>query len=191
MTPSELEAWRAAWKTPPAEKSVKTFDVRSSYRQQERRLRIRYVSNAIFAVALICLAAVVLRGNPRLEVLIWALVVWITTLGATAFNVWNWRILWRAADQSVLDYAAAFEKQCRASLRAVRFGYFFLAVQLAITVPWLTLDLRHGLPLGRYAFSMGFLAVFSAAFIVSFRKARSRTLLDLSHIKEFRHGLEQ
>lgn len=189
-TPSELEVWRAVWKTPSAEKSVKPFDLHSSYRRQERRLRIRYVSNAIFAVVLICLAALVLRSNPRLEVLIWALVVWITTLGATAFNVWNWRILWRAADQSVLDYAGAFRKQCLASLRTVRFGYSFLALQLAITVPWLTLDLRHGLPLGRYAFSMGFLALFSVAFVLSFRKTRSRALLDLKQIEEFRRELE-
>ena len=189
-TPSELEVWRAAWKTPPAEKSAKPFDLRSEYKRRERRLRIRYVFNSIFAVMLICLAAVVLHGNPRLEVLIWALVVWITTLGATAFHLWNWRMLWNAAGHSVLDYANVFENQCRASLRAVRFGYFFLVVQLAITVPWLTLDLRHGLPIGRYAFSIGFLVVFSGAFVLSFRKTRSRALLDLKQIEEFRRELE-
>jgi len=190
-TPSELEIWRAAWKTSPAERSIKSLDLHLEYRRQERRLRIRYIFNAVFAVLLICLAAVDLHSHHRLEVLIWALVVWITTLGATAFNIWNWRTLWKAADKSVLDYASTFEKQCLASLRAVWFTYSFLAVQLAIAVPWLTLDFwRHELAAVPYMLSMGFLAVLSIAFIVSCRRMRSRALLDLKQIEEFRRDLE-
>jgi hypothetical protein len=37
-------------------------------------------------------------------------------------------------------YADIHEKRSLATLRAMRFGYWFLVLQLSIAVPWLTWD---------------------------------------------------
>ena len=41
----------------------------------------------VVAVALTLFAAVVLRSSPRVEVLVWTVVVWLTTLGSTVFYI--------------------------------------------------------------------------------------------------------
>jgi len=100
------------------------------------------------------------------------LVVWITTAGATAFPIWNWRTLWDTSGQAVLGYAASQQCQCHAVLRAVRFGYAFPAIQDAISIPWLTWDfLRGNLPLGSFIaslLSIAALTVGCAAWFIRF-----------------------
>jgi hypothetical protein len=187
---SELDRWRSAWTSGAQMEVPAPFDLTAAHRRQESRLRIHYVLNIVVAVALIAFASLVFRGNPRAEVLLWAVVVWLTTLGSTVFYVWNWRALWRTATKSVLDYADVCETRCIATLRAVRFGNAFLALQFAIAAPWLTWDFAHRQILaGRYAFCLALLGTLTVAFIISFRRSRQRALLELTQIKEFRRAL--
>src|SRR5262249_47071116 len=126
------------------------------------------------------------------EMLLWATVVCITSAGAAAFQIWNWRGLWKTSGQSVADYAEAYEQRCHAMLRAVRFGYRFLALQLAITAPWLTFDfLRGAIPPGRYVFALGFLALFTGVFLMSFRLSRRRTIRELAEVRNFRREVSE
>ena len=46
----------------------------------------------------------------------------------------------KVAGRSVRDYADIYERRSLATLRAMRFGYWFLALQLTIAVPCLTVD---------------------------------------------------
>ncbi len=171
----ELEQWRTVWTSAaPGEMS------------QVRRYRRGYIANLLFAALLIVFAALVLLANSRPEVFAWAVVVWLTTIGATAFYIWNWRELWRSAGQSVQDYASACEHRCRAALRAVRFGYLFLALQVTIAVPWLTYDFVQGeISPARYAIKIVCVAVLIAAFIAWFGRSRRRALDELARISEF------
>jgi len=187
---SELDRWRSAWTSGARVEVPAPFDLSAAHRRQERRLRLHYFLNMVVAVALIVFAAFVLRGNPRAEVLVWAVVVWLTTLGSTGFYVWNWRALWRTAAKSVLEYADVCEKRCIATLRAVRFGYAFLALQFAIAAPWLTWDFaRRQIPAARYVSCLVLLGTLTAAFIFWFRRSRQRAQLELTQIEEFRRGL--
>jgi hypothetical protein len=187
---SELDRWRSAWTTGAHVEVAAPFDLSAAHRRQERRLRIHYILNVVVAIVLIVFAALVLRRNPRAEVLAWAVVVWLTTLGSTAFYVWNWRALWRTTAKSVLDYADMCETRCTATLRAVHFGYAFLALQFAIAAPWLTWDFAHRQILAvRYAFCLALLGTLTVAFIIWFRRSRQRALLELTQIKEFRRAL--
>jgi hypothetical protein len=185
---SEIEAWRIAWHVPtPA--PTPAFEFRAEHRRQQRWLRVRYVAGLLFALLLIVYAASVLRSDFRGEVLAWAVVVWVTTLGVTAFSVWNWRGLLNANGHSVQEYANSYEKRSLATLRAMRFGYWFLGLQLSITVPWLTWDFaRHQLSELRYAGSMVFLALFTAVFLTLFKLSRRRALLELERVEEFRRS---
>jgi hypothetical protein len=100
--------------------------------------------------------------------------------------------LWKTAGESVLDYADVYEKRCIATLRSVRFGYAFLALQLAIAVPWLTWDFtRREISPARYAFSMGVLAALTVAFMGWFRRSRRRAVRELIEVTEFRRGFHE
>ena len=82
------------------------------------------------------------------------------------------------------------ETRCIATLRAVRFGYAFLALQFAIAAPWLTWDFaRRQIFAARYAFCLVLLGTLTVAFIIWFRRSRQRVLLELTQIKEFRRAL--
>lgn len=189
-TESELEVWGTTWRAPLAELIVPAFDFGAEHRRQEWRLRFHYVFGLCFAVLLTCYAAVVLHRDFRAEVLAWAVVVWVTTAGATAFSVWNWRGLWNASGRSVLEYADLYEKRSLATLRAMRFGYWFLVLQLSIAAPWLTWDfLRHELPPVRYALSMASLAVLTIVYVVWFAVLRRRSVMELHRVEEFRISL--
>lgn len=185
-TESELQLWRSAWRAPAAE-IAPAFDFRAEHRRQEWRLRARYMFGIFFAALLTCYAAFVLRRDFRAEVLAWAIVVWLTTAVATAFSVWNWRGLWSASSHSVLEYANIYQKRSLATLRAMRFGYYFLGLQLAIAVPWLTWDfVRHEMSAGRYALGMGLLGLLTIAFVAWFAVSRRRALSELGRVEEFR-----
>jgi hypothetical protein len=186
----ELESWRATWKNATAAQPEASFDLWREARRHERRLRAQYVSSLGFAVALMGFAALVLRRNNTVETLVWAIVVWLTTLLATAFSIQNWRVLWRSVDQSTADFVAAYRGRCVAMLRAVRFGYGLLACQLTISVPWLTLDFHHSgasgrFGPGRYAFSIGLLGLLTAAYLYAFRRFRCRAMRELARLEEF------
>lgn len=186
----ELEAWRASWRSVADDKPAAGFDLRLEARRHERRLRTQYILGLGFAVALFAFAAYVLQRNSTAETLAWAIVVWLTTFLATAFSIWNWRILWNAVAQSTAEYVSAYRARCMATLRAVRFGYGLLVCQLAITVPWLTWDhYRSGesgrFGAGAYAFSMGLLAVLTATYLYAFGRSRRCAVRELAQLEEF------
>lgn len=188
---SDVEIWRLSWKTEEIPVSA-AFDVRREGRRQERRLRAKHIFELGFAVVLIAFAGIFLRVNFSTETLIWAIVIWTTTMAATAFSVWNWRVLWEAAGQSTTEYVAAYRTRCMAGLRAVRFGFGLLAVQLLITVPWLTWDFsRHTLSGTRYAVGMGLLALTTAALIAMLVHHHRSALAELGSLEEFQRSLSE
>ncbi len=185
---SEFEIWREAWKTSVEAVEPETgFDVRAEAIRHERGLRAKYVFELAFAVALIAFAALVLSRDFRAETLAWAIVVWITTVAAASFAIWNWRSVWRTSHQSTSEYAIAYRKRCIASLRAVRFGYRFLTVQVAIAVPWLTWDFYRRGAEGRFSYAMSLLllALLTAVFLFAFRRSRRSASSRLARLDEF------
>lgn len=193
--PSELDVWRLAWKaeTEPVKRDS-AFDVRQEAMRQQRRLQTRHILELCFAVVLIGFAAFYLKRNFSSETLVWAIVIWILTLGATAFSIWNWRALWTASNQSTSAYAAAYRRRCMAGLRAIRFGYRLLALELVIVVPWLTSDFYKGGSSGEfrvraYLIRLGLVAFLAGAYLFAFRRSRRRTLLELARLEEFERGL--
>ncbi len=188
-TEPELDWWRAEWKKAVGMETVNAYNFRNEYQRQQRWLRARHAFGLSFAVFLICYAGYVLRREFRAEILAWAIVVWITTLGVTAFSMWNWRGMWSISARSVREYADAFERRNLAMLRAVRFGYWFLGLQLGIAVPWLSIDFfRHQTSVRQYAMDMGFLCMLSLAFVAWFKRSRRKAMRELNHAEEFRRG---
>jgi hypothetical protein len=185
---SELDVWRDAWQAPEETTPLPAaFDLRKETRRQERNLRARYIFSCVFALGLLIFS--VYAVHRHMQGLLWAAVVWLTTFIAIGFSIWNWRTLWNATSASTSEFAALYEKRCFATLRAVRFGYAFLAMQLAIVIPWLSWDFYRGGTSGNFGIvpylrSMAVLVCLSAAFIFSFARARRRTLIELERLQE-------
>ena len=183
---TELETWQLAWKSPATTEPAPAADIVKAALRQERRLRLEHIFSLAFAAVLTALPFAVLYYQLRAETIAWSIVVWITTIGATSFSIWNWRGLWKASTRASQEYAAAYRKRALARLQAVRFGYAFLALQLAIATPWLTWDFYRGAASGpRYAFSMVLLAALTVAFILRFRQAARQSRSELQQIDEF------
>lgn len=191
---SDLDSWRRVWKGAATEERPKAIDIRREAMHNERRLKRKHILELSFAAVLIIFGVFVLAHNFNAETLAWAIVLWVLTLGATAFSIWNWRSLWKGANQSTFEYTAAYRKRCMASLRAIRFGYGLLAVDLMVGAPWLTWDFfRNGASGGfgmrGYATGLGLLALLTTVFLVGFRRSRRRTMSELARLEEFEHSL--
>jgi hypothetical protein len=127
-----------------------------------------------------------LCNSVETEAIVWSVVVWLTTLGASAFSIWNWRTLWSNEGESVADFAAIYRKCSLATIRAVRFGYAFLALQVTIAVLCLTRDFARGqFSLARFAIALALLAVLSAGFLIWFRRSIRHARRELDHIESF------
>ena len=140
----EIDAWRAEWVRLASGAHDSPVDARSGAVRQQFRLRAWHVLELSSAVAFLAFSAALFWRHPTPETCLWVAIVWASTLIATKFSVWNWHILWQADVKSVAEYASAYEKRCLATLRAVRFSLWFLAVLLTISVPWLLLDFARG-----------------------------------------------
>jgi hypothetical protein len=184
----ELEALSAVWTAPGGENGGGIGLKSGSGRF--RAFRIRRLLELAFAGVLMAFAISHMYAHPGLETFLWAAAVCVTTLGATAFQLWNWRGSWKSSSKSVADYTDLYERRCRAMLRAVHFGNRFLALQLAIATPWLTFDFVRGQASAhRYAMGLSLLGLLTVAFLFSFRRSRRRALRELVEVQEFRRKL--
>ncbi len=180
----ELNDWRTEWRAQTVSTEKTTVDLRAAAVKQQSRLRAAHVAELFAALIFLWFSAVVAWRNPALEAWLWAGILWAGTLAATAFSIWNWNILWKANVKSVTEFALDYQKRCRASLRAVRFGMRFLVVQNAITVPWFTWDyLRHRITGVRFAVAMALVAALSLGFWLFFTRFRRSALRDLEELE--------
>jgi hypothetical protein len=177
---SELDLWRASWVANAPARPLR----------RERRLQIAYVLGLLFGVVLVVFAAWILHAHRSPEVLAWTVVVWLTTAGSTAFHVWNWRILWRTSSEPLSDFAASQRRLCDATLRGVRFGYAFLALQDTIAAVWLTWDfLRGDISRSRYTIGLSILALLTIAYLVWFAVSRRNEVRRLAQIAAYQRSL--
>jgi hypothetical protein len=186
---SEIDAWRKAWKTPQAQADtiVKNPDaVRHELEKQQRNLRLLHVFELAFALAITVGAAIILERNFTRERAVWAVLVWVLTLLAAGFSLWNWRVLWSVDNQSTAELVIAHRKRCVARLRAARFGSVLLAIQLAISAPWFTWRFWQGeMPGLRYGIVMAVLASLAGVFTVMIVRSQRRARMEILRLEEF------
>ena len=162
----EIEHWRTVWIAVAPQVRCASSEARRGAARQQLRLRAWHVAELVAAAVFLVFSAWFLSQYPTFEVFVWAAVVWASTFAVTAFSVWNWRILWQSDMKSVAEYASVYESRCIAMLRAVRFGLWFLAVQAAISVPWLVVRFAEGrMSGGRLVIALGILAGWIAGFL--------------------------
>jgi hypothetical protein len=192
---AELDTWRSEWRShaetasQPGEMS--SAGLRRKAVRQQRILRTRHVCELLFAVILLAFSAAVVWRRPLVETYVWAAVVCVATIVATAFSLWNWRVLWSTDLKSVSDFTRDYKKRCLARRRDARFGEWFLVVQLAISAPWLTLNYaRHRITGAAFAGSLLMLVVFSVGFVLLFAHYRRIAAKELAEISATQAAVE-
>jgi hypothetical protein len=195
MVDQELKDWQATWQSSAAaEWRTPSFDIRSHAARAGRRLTVRYASGCLFALVFLAVSALYAQRHPTLQWLLWAAAVWIATLVAVAFMIWNGRGLWTAADRSSAAYVELSRKRCVAELRAVRFGYALLSAELVVVIPWLLWDFfsKRSLPgFDRASHLSGFavLLALTVGYLVWFTLYRRRKLRELALLADFERSV--
>ena len=194
---AELENWREVWHRPTEiTERLDKFDIRTAVKRKELRLKVLHTLAYAWALFLLGFSFKIARSVHTTEMYVWAVVIWASTLGATAYSIWNWRSLWRAEQKSASEYVRTYQRHCVAGLRQVRFGYYFLAVSLAITVPWLSWKFFRSSPgkelsLCAYLVSMGVVAGLTVAYLLWFRRSRRNRLRELEQLRQYEKILNE
>jgi hypothetical protein len=176
----EMKQWREAWQVESAASTLASAEIRNKAIRQEKSLRFKFSLEMALAVTLLVGSAIYASVRHDAEMFLWMVIVWLLTISASAFSIWNWQALWRASAQSVAGYMALYRARAQATLRAVKFGWAFLIFQLFIVVPWLTYDrLQHRMPHVRYGFAMLLLALLTFVYVRMFLRQRRKALQEI------------
>jgi hypothetical protein len=197
MVDQELKDWQATWQS-SAEmtRPAPPFDIRHHAARAGRRLTIRYAAGCLWAVALLLFSAIFAQRHPTLQWLLWAAAVWIATLVAVAFTIWNGRGLWTAAGQSNADYVELSRMRCVAELRMIRFGYGLLWAELAVVIPWLLWNFfsrwrSPGFDPTSHLTGFAVLLALTVGYLIGFTIYRRRKLRELELLADFQRSVNE
>jgi hypothetical protein len=179
----EVQTWQKVWKAESPQTPADSVTLRTETAKQARRLRTKFISELSAAASFLIGSLAYAATDRTSELILWAACVWITTILATAFTIWNWKSLWKGSTHSVSDYVVFYRDQARATLRASKFGLAFLVVQVAISTTWFTVEFVQGRILfARYALGLGLILLLTVTFLILILTARTRAQRELARI---------
>ena len=183
----ELVAWRSDWLAEPASgATVPPADLRHLVERKGRRIALEFFAQLLLGVSMLAFSAWFAARHPSAEWILWAAVIWAGTFVSAGFAIWNHSGIWRALSHSNAAFLDLSRERCLRDLRAVRYGHWFLAVQLAIIVSWFSLDFAlHRMPLRAYFFGCGLAIVIAIGYLQWFSHRERRTRGDLAQLEEF------
>lgn len=183
----ELTAWRADWLAePPSDAALLRPDLHRLVDRKRRRMALALSAQLLFAAAMLAFSAWFASAHRALEWILWAAVIWAGTFFAAGFAVWNSAGTWKSFSQSNAAFLDLSRERCRRELRAIRFGRWFLALQLAIVAGWLSLDFAmHRLPMRPYFFGGALTILLAAAYLEWFAFRERHTRRDLARLDQF------
>jgi hypothetical protein len=77
-------------------------------------------------------------ATPGPEFVVLAIAVWIVTLTAMIYSLWNRAGTWQPAAHDTHEFLELSLRRCRAGLRAVTFGLYLLLAQVLLLALWHT-----------------------------------------------------
>ncbi len=186
-TDDELREWMADWQADPAPAA----EVREAIRRRVRRQSLVMILMAAGELAFACGGLLLLiwfvwRHPQPIDIATMAgfclLVVW-----AELCSLWYRRGVWRPSAETTAAYLDLSLRRCQRRLLALRAGWWLLAAEVALFIPWLWvhLDERPASP-GDFAFTYGFLALMAggmAAILVFLDRCTRRELQELEAVR--------
>ena len=180
----ELRDWMADWQADPEPAP----EVRDAIRQRVKRKSLRMVLATAFEIlfALAMLALVVwsaLKESTPINVGAMACLA-LLILWATGCSLWYLRGTWRPSAETTSAFVALSLLRCHRRLRAVRAGWWLLALELAVMIPWIVLSLEAKTA------AFGLLAVLTALVSAFLIVAERRTRRELREWEEMGGSLD-
>ncbi|HUI77023.1 MAG TPA: hypothetical protein VLY24_03880 [Bryobacteraceae bacterium] len=180
----ELAEWRQDWLA--QEPSAGHFEIRRIVDRQRRRMALSLAWRLLWTLILLAFSVWWVWQRWTLEWIVWAAVIWMSTLVTTAFVIWNSAGTWTSLDQSTAGFVELARRRCLAVLREIRYGRWMVAVSMAIVVPWLTWDFAIRFPsLKALLLGDGLAVGFAGIYLIGFAVWRRRKLKELEELDRF------
>jgi len=176
VTPDlELESWRAQWQ---ADAEVPA-DLRRKVARDTRYLRLMVALEVLVTVTIGGGSIVWAVLEPRAEMLVLAIAVWIFLAAAWSVAVITRRGAWRPAAVTTADFIELSIRRCRGKLAAARFGVGLYFVEMVFCLTWLYRDPARRVPGPAIVF-----AVVTPVFLIWLARFRRNTRRELARLEE-------
>jgi hypothetical protein len=183
----ELETWRQGWKAGTQASAPDLDAIRDEAIRQERKMRRRFAMELGLSFLLLPFSVAFAWMNRSAETILWAAVVWVLTIAASALTVWNWRTLWQDSVHSVQDFTQLKRKRARAALRSVSVGFATLAVNVVIATGWYVFDLAlNRIHFPRFCLGIALIVLISVTIFIGLRRRQTKALDELDRIDTVR-----
>lgn len=188
----ELTEWRAQWRAEEAAAALPQRDLRALVERKSRNMRLAFAGHMTVGIALMAFSAWVAARHPTFEWMLWAAVIWVSTFVMAGFMIWNAAGTWSALQESNATFLDLARRRTMREWRAVHFGRWALAVQLAIVMAWFSIDiLRHRMPVNSFLLGVALVVLMAAAWLLIFTARERRIQRDLAYLNECASDLVQ
>ena len=180
---NELNDWMADWQADPEPAPEVRDAIRQRVKRKSLRMALATAVEILFALAMLAfLARSALRVptpiNVGAMICLALLILW-----ATGYSLWSLRGAWKPSTETAAAFIDLSILRCHRRLRAVRAGWWLLALELAVMIPWIVLSLKAK------AAGFGLLAVLTAMVSVFLIVAERRARRELREWEQMREGL--
>lgn len=185
----------ADWQSEEPVSAPLSDEARQRIRRRVKRYGYRMILLTLFEVAgCVALLAWIGKGameQPRAVGNVGFAGTAVLVAVALAFSFWNRRGTWAPATESTLTFVELSLERQRRKLAALRFGPWFLALELAFLIPWSVWALlAEPSEPWRWMFAFVWMAGFSILFLAWWAWYKRKTLRETAEWEELRRALD-
>lgn len=179
----ELLEWRAGWQADPEPAPEVRDLIRRRVKRRSLKMALSTAGELVTGIAMLVFVAwSALRDPTAINVGAMACLA-LLILWAMSFSLWYLRGTWRPRAETTSAFVALSVLRCQRRLQALRAGWWLLALELAVMIPWICLRLKA------QAAAWSLLAFLTALVSVCLIAAQRRTRRELREWEEMRASL--
>jgi len=175
MPDPELESWRAQWQSD----AKVPADLRRKVARDTRNMRIMLALEVLVTVTIGGGSIVWAALEPRAEMLVLAVAVWIFLAAAWTFAIVTRRGAWSPAAVTTADFIELSIRRCRGKLAATGFGLGLYFAEMAFCLTWLYRDPARRVPGPAIVFG-----VVTPVFLIGLARFRRNARRELARLEE-------
>jgi hypothetical protein len=189
----ELREWMADWQAEPEPAPEVRDAIRRRVKRQSLKMALATAGEMLFALAMLAFVIVSAYARPTALNIVAMGGLALLILWSMGYSLWSLRGTWRPSAETTAAFLALSILRCHRRLRTLRAGWWLLALELAIMIPWLYLGLNsdssRSPAAGDYAVAAGAL-VYLTGIVVAFLIGGERKVRrERAELEEMRRGL--
>ncbi len=181
---NELRDWMSDWQGDPEPAPEVRDAIHRRVQRKSLRMALATAFEIVFALAMLAFVTwSALREPTPINAGAMAVLA-LLILWATGVSLWYLRGTWRPSAETTSAFIDLSLLRCQRRLRAVRAGWWLLALELAVMIPWIVLSLKAK------GAAFGLLAVLTALVSTVLIVTERRTRRELREWEEMRGSLD-